>query len=54
MRKDKTMYKTAALIAAAICFAIGAFNKLAPSDDLLSKSNWTNAGLCFITLSLLV
>jgi len=43
------MYKTAALVAAAICFAIGAFNKLAPSDF-----NWTNAGLCFVTISLLV
>jgi len=43
------MYKAAALVAAAVCFAIGSFNKLAPSDI-----NWTNAGLCFITISLLV
>jgi hypothetical protein len=38
-----------ALIAAAVCFAIGAFSKLAPSDI-----NWTNAGLAFVTLSLIV
>jgi hypothetical protein len=43
------MYKTLALILAVICFAIGAFNKVAPSDI-----NWTNAGLAFVTLSLIL
>ena len=43
------MWKTAALVAAAVCFAIGSFSKLAPSDI-----NWTNAGLCFFTISLIV
>ena len=37
------------LVIAVICFAIGAFNKLAPSDI-----NWTNAGLAFVTLSLIL
>lgn len=36
------------LVLAAITFGIGAINKLASSDF-----NWTNAGLCFITLSLI-
>lgn len=43
------MYATFCLIAAVICFTIGAFNKLAPSDI-----NWTNAGLAFVTASLVV
>ena len=38
-----------ALIGAGICFTIGAFNKLAPSDI-----NWTNAGLAFVTLALIL
>ena len=38
-----------ALIAACICFLIGSFTKLAPSDF-----NWTNAGLFFVTLSFVV
>ncbi len=38
-----------ALIAAAVCFAIGSLSKVAPSDV-----NWTNAGLAFLTLSLIV
>ena len=42
------------LILACACFAIGSFNRLAPSDDLLSKSNWMNAGLGFVTLSLII
>ena len=42
------MNKTICLILAAICFAIGSFPKV--SSDL----NWTNAGLAFITLSLIV
>jgi len=37
------------LILACACFAIGAFNKLAPSDI-----NWTNAGLAFITLAMIL
>lgn len=43
------MYKTIALILAVICFGIGALSKAAPGDI-----NWTNAGLCFVTISLLV
>ena len=37
------------LILAVICFTIGAFTKAAPSDI-----NWTNAGLAFVTLSLIL
>lgn len=47
--KAKTMYATIALILAVICFGIGALSKVAPGDI-----NWTNAGLCFVTLSLLL
>ena len=42
------MWKQAALIAAAVCFAIGSFSKVAPGEI-----NWTNAGLCFVALSLI-
>jgi len=37
------------LIIACACFAIGAFTKLASNDI-----NWTNAGLAFVTLSLIL
>ena len=37
------------LILAVVCFTIGAFTKAAPSDI-----NWTNAGLAFVTLSLII
>lgn len=40
------MTKTILLILSVICFAIGAFTKLAPGDI-----NWTNAGLAFATAS---
>lgn len=40
--------KRLCLIAAAVCFAIGALAKIAPSDI-----NWTNAGLALLTLSLI-
>jgi len=43
------MWKTAALLAAAVCFAVGSFSKFAPGEI-----NWTNAGLCFWAISLLV
>lgn len=41
--------KIMSLIGACICFGIGSFSKLAPSDI-----NWTNAGLFFVTLSFIV
>ena len=37
------------LILAAIAFGVGSFSKVAPSDI-----NWTNAGLTFVALSLVV
>jgi hypothetical protein len=48
-----------ALIAAAVCFAIGAFSRLAPSDTICLANRWTNAiclanRLAFVTLSLIV
>ena len=43
------MNKTIVLILAVICFAIGSFSKVAPGSI-----NWTNAGLAFVTLSLLI
>lgn len=35
------------LIIAAVCFAIGAV------PESSSRANWTNAGLCFVTISLI-
>lgn len=43
------MRRLICLILAAICFGIGALAKVAPSEI-----NWTNAGLCFVTLSFIV
>lgn len=45
------MHSTASLVClilAVICFAIGSFTKLS------NEFNWTNAGLAFVTLSLIV
>lgn len=43
------MNKIICLVLAFICFGIGSFQKLAGSEI-----NWTNAGLAFATLSLIV
>jgi len=42
------MNRIICLILAAVCFGIGTFSKLS------SDFNWTNAGLAFVTLSLIV
>ena len=40
------------LVLGVVCFTIGAFNKLAAAIG--PNINWTNAGLAFVTLSLII